>query len=820
MSPTTLYREGTDLDELLAELDTRYPGKVRVVEVTHPREGGVMGFFAKQRVGVRYRLVDGVPVPETDDMLTATDGFAEEIRMASRTRTDVPERTAATAYDVSRGVRAEGRGGIGIAEDGFGPDPAALRRALARRAAETDDAATDLEPSSRSTHDVSRGAGAESRGGASSATVPGNAASAASAVVVGSGDTHDAAASAAGAASAALASPSAAADPASADPGLQFARILADIALRKASAPAADTSIDADLAAVVTALRQGSLAASDADPVSGDTASDDRASDNGASDDAVALSGAAASGDAASPAAASFTASEFPVEATPQTAEPTAGDAPTADGGLSDTTPAAPRRRKPRAVPKFQATAGALQAGADVAGSALAAASAAARAAADAVPPAPGPDFAADALAAAVQLMGTPTLAAAAGGRRTAELNWPFATALRVTSATAPAAEEPSAGDAALATGDAVIAAANSGADALATGADAAAAERAVTPLGITDAYPPASAAIPGDVLFSSADAALTDLRTAATPAAMLVDARTSAATGTPAGSPVTVLAETVPVAAAPTEAAPSIAAVTSAVWAEEASSLVARRIAETDRAVGAVATSRRLELRRTLIEIGVPVDSVPDDADHAYAAVETLVHDLAPAPALPQGAGQVVVIAGPGRDAVAAADALAATRGMTFDSIWSFGCPAGLGTWRVSTHDSVLTSVAEAREVARSHRESASGTTLVVIATDAPSWGVDPVAMIDALTPDSTWAVVDATRKPGDTRRSIRTLGHVDAIAVTNAEQSGSPATVWDLGLPIAMVDGRPSSAATWAVLLVAKLSELEESACSVAAS
>jgi hypothetical protein len=40
----------------------------------------------------------------------------------------------------------------------------------------------------------------------------------------------------------------------------------------------------------------------------------------------------------------------------------------------------------------------------------------------------------------------------------------------------------------------------------------------------------------------------------------------------------------------------------------------------------------------------------------------------------------------------------------------------------------------------------------------------------------------------------------------------------VWELGLPIALVDGRPSTGPTWAVLLLGKLSELEESGCSAA--
>jgi hypothetical protein len=63
MTSATLYREGDDLDLLLAELDAEYPGQVRVVEVSYPRTGGIGGFFAKQRVGVQFALNDAAARP-------------------------------------------------------------------------------------------------------------------------------------------------------------------------------------------------------------------------------------------------------------------------------------------------------------------------------------------------------------------------------------------------------------------------------------------------------------------------------------------------------------------------------------------------------------------------------------------------------------------------------------------------------------------------------------------------------------------------------------------------------------------------------------
>jgi hypothetical protein len=56
MTSATLYREGPDLDALLAELDAEYPGAIRVVDIVHARDGGVFGFFARPVVGVHYEL--------------------------------------------------------------------------------------------------------------------------------------------------------------------------------------------------------------------------------------------------------------------------------------------------------------------------------------------------------------------------------------------------------------------------------------------------------------------------------------------------------------------------------------------------------------------------------------------------------------------------------------------------------------------------------------------------------------------------------------------------------------------------------------------
>src|SRR4051794_18127390 len=71
----TRYQEGEDLEALLADLDEQHPGKVNVLSVSYPRSGGVMGFFARARVGVEYEVAEGGdPLSDLIDAAEAQDG--------------------------------------------------------------------------------------------------------------------------------------------------------------------------------------------------------------------------------------------------------------------------------------------------------------------------------------------------------------------------------------------------------------------------------------------------------------------------------------------------------------------------------------------------------------------------------------------------------------------------------------------------------------------------------------------------------------------------------------------------------------------------
>ena len=77
---------------------------------------------------------------------------------------------------------------------------------------------------------------------------------------------------------------------------------------------------------------------------------------------------------------------------------------------------------------------------------------------------------------------------------------------------------------------------------------------------------------------------------------------------------------------------------------------------------------------------------------------------------------------------------------------------------------------------------------------------GDDPLHTLAAIDPDQVWIVVDAGRKPEDTRRWVDRIARtvdIAAIAVVGAASTSTPHTVNALGLPIGWVDGAPAPAA-----------------------
>jgi hypothetical protein len=215
------------------------------------------------------------------------------------------------------------------------------------------------------------------------------------------------------------------------------------------------------------------------------------------------------------------------------------------------------------------------------------------------------------------------------------------------------------------------------------------------------------------------------------------------------------------------------------------------------------------LTLRRQLAELGAPIDWVPAESGDQYRVVEQLVSRLPDPPPPPMRAGQLLALVGPAAAALKAAESVRARMRVRAESIWAAGCPDGAVPAERTLADS-----RQAAAAAAELRGAAAVPTIVIVATDDPDGesGQDEwaAAMLRALAPDATWVLVDATRKSSDTRAALRAIGTTDALVVTGGARTASPATVWQLGAPVAMLDGRLATPGAWAILLLDKLAEL----------
>jgi hypothetical protein len=214
--------------------------------------------------------------------------------------------------------------------------------------------------------------------------------------------------------------------------------------------------------------------------------------------------------------------------------------------------------------------------------------------------------------------------------------------------------------------------------------------------------------------------------------------------------------------------------------------------------------------LRRQLVEIGVPVAWIPERTSDAYWVIEQLAARVPVAEPSLVRPGDVLAIVGPAREAMRGAHELCRRLRLDPDSVLTVGCGDIAGGASLDQPWTIATAVAEARSAARAPL-------VVVVATDDS--GTDFVASDDAwlrdtvraVNADQLFLIADATRKPADTRSLIHVVGRADALIVVGAARTTSPASVWELDVPIALLDGRASSRGAWVALLVDKLTALE---------
>ncbi len=209
------------------------------------------------------------------------------------------------------------------------------------------------------------------------------------------------------------------------------------------------------------------------------------------------------------------------------------------------------------------------------------------------------------------------------------------------------------------------------------------------------------------------------------------------------------------------------------------------------------------------LLALGLPAHLVPlavrgGAGDVHRALVTGLRRALPTAPKAPAGAGEVLVVVGPGATALEVATSLARGIGVEERSVLVIG-PAG---------DRPLVPAARrlrtADEVSRARERMAALRRPSVVVVDAAftTGAADRArAMLAALGARACWAVVDATRKPDDVGDWLSRLGRVDALVVEDTGSTRDPAAVLALGRPVALLDRRRATPAVWAGLLCARL-------------
>ena len=187
-------------------------------------------------------------------------------------------------------------------------------------------------------------------------------------------------------------------------------------------------------------------------------------------------------------------------------------------------------------------------------------------------------------------------------------------------------------------------------------------------------------------------------------------------------------------------------------------------------------------------------------------ALTRALGSGLPPAPAVPEGAGEVLFVVGPGVDTLRAARSVAASLRLDPERVqWATrGELAGLAPKSMATIEAAVDRRTEAL---------AAGT-VTVVAVDAPL-RTDAYWMAQMLaiwSPVAVWAVVDATRKPEDVEPWIEGLPRVDALMVQDTDLSADPAAVLDrIAVPVALLDGAPATPHRWASLLCERLEKLQ---------
>lgn len=202
-------------------------------------------------------------------------------------------------------------------------------------------------------------------------------------------------------------------------------------------------------------------------------------------------------------------------------------------------------------------------------------------------------------------------------------------------------------------------------------------------------------------------------------------------------------------------------------------------------------------------VRFGLPARYVPRGVSGTAlrgALIESL-ECLPVAEPLPQSRGVTVAIIGVGARPVALARILAAEHGIDPDTVviaTEQELGNGVPAW------SQITDGPTAQERRRSWRRRDHVSFVAVSVTTMTAATEWTNMMLDHLEPTQVWAVANAGWKAEDVSAWAQRLGGVDVLAIERLDETVSPASLLEVGVPVARIDGEPASPARWAELLL----------------
>ncbi|WP_433210097.1 hypothetical protein ACQP00_46765 [Dactylosporangium sp. CS-047395] len=204
------------------------------------------------------------------------------------------------------------------------------------------------------------------------------------------------------------------------------------------------------------------------------------------------------------------------------------------------------------------------------------------------------------------------------------------------------------------------------------------------------------------------------------------------------------------------------------------------------------------------LESLGVPSDiSVRATNGDTYGAIVEAFAALPMADPAPDAPGETLIVVGESTHAMEVARFVAEAQRLDAEHILFAGrnaAAAGIDGKRR------ITGAHDARLWAKKLRKSdAPSVVAVEAALDEASWAA---AIVEAVRPVAVWVVVDASRKTSDVAHHLQGLRRVDAICLRGTGSSGDPASPLSLRVPVALLDGRPSTPFQWAAMLCERLS------------